>query len=128
MLGLPPRNIMFVGRDGPLGELKKALEPKISEPSRTPRDRRSCVIHGVGGLGKSQIALEYAYYFRKCYSHIFWLRAENETVLTDSFVKILQRVGIDSKNIGTEKKIELAREWLESRGKAQLPLIDLHLY
>ena len=49
-----------------------------------------------------------------------WLRAETETVLTDSFVNILQSVGIGGKNIGTENKVELVREWLELSGEIQL--------
>lgn len=113
MAGLPPRNSMFVGRDGPLEELTNALKPETAEPASKPRDRKSCVLHGTGGIGKSQVALEYAYRLGQCYSHIFWLRAETETVLTDSFVNILQSVGIEGKNIVTEKKVELVREWLE---------------
>ena len=70
MAGLPPRNSMFVGRDGPLEELTNALKPEYSEPALKPRDRKSCILHGVGGLGKSQVALEYAYRFEKCYSHV----------------------------------------------------------
>ena len=127
MSGLPPRNSMFTGRDGPLEELSNALKPETSEPASKSRDRKACVIHGVGGLGKSQVALEYAYRFGKCYSHIFWLRAETETVLTDSFVNILHKVDIEEEKIETEKKIELAREWLESSGKFELPPFKLHL-
>lgn len=122
MAGLPPRNSMFVGRDGPLEELTSALKPESSESASKLRDCKSCVLHGLGGIGKSQVALEYAYRFGRCYSHIFWLRAETETVLTDSFVNILQSVGIEGNNIETEKKVELVREWLESGGEIQ-PLL-----
>lgn len=128
MAGLPPRNSMFVGRDGPLEELTNALKPESSELASKPRERKSCVLHGVGGLGKSQIALEYAYRFGRCYSHIFWLRAETETVLTNSFVNILQSVGFEEKNVDTEKKIELVREWLESGGKSSYYPLKLHLH
>ena len=100
-------------------ELTNALKPETSEPASKPRDRKSCVLHGVGGIDKSHLALEYAYRFGQCYSHIFWLKAETETTLTDSFVNILQSVGIEGKNIGTEKKFELVREWLESDGEIQ---------
>ena len=120
MAGLPPRNSMFVGRDGPLEELKNALKPESSEPASKLRDPKSCVLHGVGGIGKSQVALEYAYRFGQCYSHIFWLKGETETALTDSFVNILQSVGIEGKDIGTEKWVELVPEWLELGGEIQL--------
>ena len=119
MAGLPPRNSMFVGRDGPLEELTNTLKPESSEPASKSRDRKSCVLHGVGGIGKSQVALEYAYRFGQCYSHIFWLKAETETALTDHFVNILHSTGIKGKNIETEMKVELAREWLESGGEIQ---------
>ena len=127
MSGLPPRNSLFVGRDGPLEELTKALKPGTSEPASKLRDRTSCSIHGVGGLGKSQVALEYAYRFEQFYSHIFWLGAETETALTDSFVNILQEIGVEEVKIETNKKIELAHEWLESTGKVQLLPLEFHL-
>ena len=127
MAGLPPRNSMFVGRDETLQELTNALKSEISKPALKARDRRSCVVHGLGGLGKSQVALEYAYCFGQCYRHIFGLRAETEIFLTDSFVNILRSVGIEEENVEIDKKIELAREWLESRGAVDLPPLKLHL-
>ena len=71
MAGLPPRNSMFAGRDEPLEELTTTLKPETSEPASKARNRKSCVLHGVGGIGKSEVALAYAYRFGQCYSHIF---------------------------------------------------------
>ncbi len=41
-------------------------------------------ISGLGGIGKTQLALEYAYRYREHYPFVFWVRAEHrETLVTD---------------------------------------------
>ena len=120
MTGLVPRNPAFVGRDEVLEEMRTALNPATDgQDSRQPRDRRSCVIHGTGGLGKSQIATEYVYRHSQCYTHIFWLRAETAVVLTDCVRKINRKLGIEIADTRLERQIELYREWLELRGQCR---------
>jgi hypothetical protein len=115
-MGLVAQNTMFTGRDEILTKLSEYLETMPTEGLNTSRSRKSCAIHGIGGLGKSQIALEYTYRYRKYYSHIFWLRAETDALLTEGFIYILKKVGIEAEGLSIDKKIELCREWFESTG------------
>jgi hypothetical protein len=50
------------------------------------------VLYGMGGIGKSQIMLEYAYQNLENYSSIFWIDASNKETLATSGRRILQRL------------------------------------
>ena len=45
-------------------------------------------LSGLGGVGKTQIAVEYAYRYRDEYSAIFWVRAASRETLTTDFVSL----------------------------------------
>lgn len=111
--GLQARNLMFTGREDIMEQLEKALIPAGSDPFPAPTTRRSCVLHAIGGMGKTQIALEYTHRYAEHYTHIFWVRAETEAVLAESFLDILEKVGIDGGSAAIDKRIEMVREYLQ---------------
>ena len=80
--------------------------------------RRSCVIHGLGGMRNSEIVLEYTYRYRSWYTHIFWLHTQTDATLTDSFVAVTKKLGFDREGVTLEKKVESCLAWFESPGKA----------
>lgn len=115
--GLVARNAGFIGREDILQKLYAALESSPSEKASRTTSCKSCVLHGLGGLGKSQVALEYIYRYRHQYKYIFWIRAETDAVLAESFLSILPKAGIDPGAAALDRKIEMAREWLEKTGE-----------
>ena len=67
------RNPFFTGRD--------ALLTRMHE--RFMQDRAAVlmqgqVIHGLGGVGKTQIAVEYAYRYQDMYRCVLWVSAASE--------------------------------------------------
>jgi hypothetical protein len=54
--------------------------------------RSSIVLHGLGGIGKTQLAIEYIRLYKEKYTAIFWLNANNEDCLRLSFRGIAQEV------------------------------------
>ncbi len=53
-----------------------------------------CMLHGMAGIGKTEIALEYSYRNRDKYECIFWVSAENYWQLEKTDSAIRTRVGV----------------------------------
>lgn len=80
-----PHNDKFVGR---VKELRQTHE-YFSKPNLTDSPRVFALV-GTGGMGKTQIALEYAYCHHRNYTAIFWVSAASEDTIRTSFVNIMQ--------------------------------------
>jgi hypothetical protein len=100
------RNEKFLGRSEPLAQLYDSLsDSKISQ--------KSCLIHGIGGVGKTQLALEFSYRYRQYFRYIFWLRAQDSPGMVESFCKVAQLLRlIDGMNADQPKAVDAARRWL----------------
>lgn len=71
--GVPfPRNLLFTGREEILEELHAHL--RVIEGNE---QIQISALHGLGGVGKTQIALEYAYRYALEYRAVLWIEAEN---------------------------------------------------
>lgn len=66
---IPPRNPHFTGRDATLLQLRDRLSDDVT--AIVPN-----ALHGMGGVGKTQLAIEYAYRFAADYDVVWWVRAE----------------------------------------------------
>ncbi|KAK6330905.1 hypothetical protein TWF718_003103 [Orbilia javanica] len=83
-----PRNTNFSGRDEILDDIHKCF----TKP-RTHNDIPSIfAITSTGGMGKSQVALEYAYQHLSDYTSVFWVSAATEKTIHASFIKIMERI------------------------------------
>jgi tetratricopeptide (TPR) repeat protein len=83
---IPTRNVNFTGRDKDLRELRDEL-----------RTRRVAVfqpltIYGLGGVGKTQVALEYAHRFRADYDIIWWMDCGQAQYVDASLADLGQRL------------------------------------
>ena len=62
------------------------------------RNLRIVALHGLGGVGKSSVALEYAHRFAQRWEHsagVVWqFHAERTEILTDGFSRLAARLGI----------------------------------
>ncbi|MCJ1314623.1 hypothetical protein MMC25_008305 [Agyrium rufum] len=54
--------------------------------------RRVVVLHGLGGIGKTQLSIAYAKQHKDNYSAIFWLNIEDEHSLKQSFTKLAKQI------------------------------------
>ena len=78
------RNIFFTGREEILGYLRTIL---LSE-ERPVAISQPQAISGLGGIGKTHAAVEYAYRFRESYQAILWARADAQDLLISDFLAI----------------------------------------
>ena len=114
-LSLPPvwnlshhPNPNFTGR----GELLAAME--AAAPGA--RTVLSQAITGLGGVGKTQLAAEYAYRHRSDYDVVWWVRAEEPVTVVQDLAALAGPLGLDP---GTELDATVAsvRTWLEGNGR-----------
>ncbi|MBV9795658.1 MAG: tetratricopeptide repeat protein [Actinobacteria bacterium] len=85
---IPSRNSNFTGRVAELQELRANL---ISRTQPTPPVQ---VILGMGGVGKTEIATEYAHLHRMDYDIIWWIRAEQPDRVPDALVNLGERLDL----------------------------------
>ncbi|MFF1608290.1 FxSxx-COOH system tetratricopeptide repeat protein [Amycolatopsis sp. NPDC058278] len=84
--GVPLRNVNFIGRR----ELLKSLHEELSRSTTTAV--LPGALHGMGGIGKSQIAVEFVYRHAEDYDLIWWIPSENPSEIQASLVKLAKRL------------------------------------
>ncbi|PVH69832.1 hypothetical protein DL98DRAFT_386144, partial [Cadophora sp. DSE1049] len=104
-------NPRFLGHDNVLDEMHRRLKP--FGPTGIIQ-QQACVAHGIGGVGKTQLALalEYTYRFRYEYTHVFWIRAESNLELATSFGTLARDLMPTTASQDQNRNIELVRDWL----------------
>ena len=80
-----PRNPLFTGRE----EILKHLHNNLLAHETTARTQLQAV-SGLGGIGKTQTAVEYAYRYRKEYTAIVWIQADTEEILHSDIAALAQ--------------------------------------
>ncbi|MEW2295727.1 FxSxx-COOH system tetratricopeptide repeat protein [Streptomyces sp. NPDC006743] len=106
---LPPRNTHFTGRDATLRELRRRLT--------SGGEGAMQVVHGLGGVGKTQLAVEYAYLYRSEYRFVAFVDAEDPDLVPSQFASLARELGlaeVDSEQVVHRVYGELRdhRPWL----------------
>lgn len=117
------RNRDFFGRQEVLGRLDDCLLPsKDLLVSAQPDRIRVGLLCGMGGIGKTETAIEYAYSRQGLFDAVFWIRAEDSSKLGSDIAQIAVRLGIQDPNEPDDKVINkgLAIEWLCKPFKKEL--------
>jgi tetratricopeptide (TPR) repeat protein len=104
------QNPFFTGRAQVLSSLHTMLLANQSAALVQPP-----AISGLGGIGKTQTAIEYAYRHREEYHAVFWVQANSrETLIADS-TKIATLLDLPEQNAREPEVTILAvKHWLES--------------
>ncbi|MCX4237306.1 FxSxx-COOH system tetratricopeptide repeat protein [Streptomyces ortus] len=84
---VPQRNRNFTGREDLLELLAERLRTGID--AVLPE-----ALHGMGGVGKSQIAVEYLYRHSHDYSLVWWIPAEQHNQVIQSLIELGDRMGL----------------------------------
>lgn len=98
-----PRNLFFTGRTQVLDDLSGALT-----------SGGKAALSGMGGAGKTQTAVEYAYRHRNEYSAVLWARADSEDSLKAGYAAIAAKLDLPEKD-ETDRDVVIAamKRWLE---------------
>jgi tetratricopeptide (TPR) repeat protein len=105
------RNPFFTGREEILRDLRETLT-KTSATALT-----QAAISGLGGIGKTQTAIEYAYLHRDDYKAVFWVRADTRLALSTGFVEIARLLDLPEKDAqNPDDTVRAVNRWLENNG------------
>jgi hypothetical protein len=104
----------FVAREEELAEVHE----KLGSDGR----RRTVVLHGLGGIGKTQLTVAYAIRHKDSYSAIFWLNIKDEDSVKQSFARVAKQIsrqhpsatrlsGVDVKG-DLDEVVDAVKAWL----------------
>ena len=112
------RNHYFVGRDHDLEKVRNDFPLAV-------KDHHRIVIYGLGGVGKTQFAVEYHYRYRNFYEKQFWVNATDRPNLISGLCDIGERLRIgERQNIAGDRLAQLTLVHLAKGLERWLLVID----
>jgi serine/threonine protein kinase/tetratricopeptide (TPR) repeat protein/DNA-binding CsgD family transcriptional regulator len=107
------RNLFFTGREHLLTSLRERLTAV-----------RAVALTGLGGIGKTQAVVEYAYRYQSSYQAIFWTRAATRSTLIEDYVTIAGLLHLPEQQSKDQKVVVNAvKQWL-TRHQDWLLILD----
>ena len=109
----------FIGHFTDLKRMKEVLQDTRSG------EQRRLVLGGMGGIGKTQLAIAYAQRYRGSYESVFWLNAKSEATLQTSLRSIAGRFmeSAQCEKLENEQICRRVRRWLSETTNTQWLLI-----
>lgn len=107
-----PPSLYFTGREKLLKQLRKLFHESSAVAISQP-----VTLSGLGGIGKTQLALEYAHrcYREKIYRAVIWVDADERLTIEASYHSIARLFGLSEQD---EKEsdcaVQVVRQWLEA--------------
>jgi hypothetical protein len=109
-----PRNPGFVGRDTTLVQLRERL--------RSGGTAVVQALHGMGGVGKTQVAIEYAYRYAGAYDVVWWISAEETGLIGEQYTALAVELDLISPQTDTASAVGALRAHLRRHGRWLLVL------
>jgi tetratricopeptide (TPR) repeat protein len=101
-----PRNRSFTGRDDLLEELAASLDERTATAITQ-------AIAGLGGVGKTSLAVEYAYRHQAALDVVWWLRAEEPATLIGDFTGLASALNLPERSqTDTAVVVAAVHRWL----------------
>ncbi len=99
------RNSFFTGRE----ELLQQLHDNLTK-------NKTAALTGLGGIGKTQTAIEYAYRYRNDYHYVLWANAHSHEILLSDLVTLAGVLQLPEKAVPDQGLVVAAvKRWLEGQ-------------
>lgn len=110
---LPAKREHYIGRDNERTVIQNHLQSYRKSGSIS-----YISIFGLGGVGKSAFALDYAWRCQaaKTYDAIFWIHAETPISTRESFASIALSLGMVISSDNPDLNVFMVKKWLEKTG------------
>ena len=110
----------FVGRAAEIESIHAILQSDA-----ICKEQKKVVVGGIGGMGKTQLAIAYAREHKQSYTSVLWLNATSEMTLRASFRTVVQSL-VTAQQLAVlddDQAVAYAREWLSNQDNTQWLLI-----
>jgi tetratricopeptide (TPR) repeat protein len=109
------RNNRFTGREDDLRRLREELR------ARSTGDNRPVVLQGLGGVGKTQVALEYVHRFKTDYDLVWWMSSEQSQFVDASLSDLGTRMNeiLGTPFSPTAAAAEVAQQVMRALGRGE---------
>ncbi|KAJ6440010.1 alternative NADH-dehydrogenase [Purpureocillium lavendulum] len=113
-----PQNEAFIGRDEILTKLKIRLSPSPSRPRIS--------LFGLGGIGKTQIAIAYTYWLHEKFpeASLFWVHGSSAQRFRQAYASIAQDCHVPGCDNPNADVLTLVKSWLERLTHPWLLVVD----
>lgn len=113
---VPARSPSFVGRDAMLD----ALRERLAGGGMVALE----ALHGMGGVGKTQLAIEYVHRFAAEYDLVWWINSEQPALIPDQFARLAVVLG-QPEDISGPAAVTAVLEYLRVRERWLLVFDDV---
>lgn len=113
----------FLGRQDERNRLWQYLKPTTSQ------SRKVAFLHGLGGIGKTQLAIRFARDHKHDYTAIFWLSGKDRSTLLQSLSNMIPRLPghLQNKEAVNDEEVEQRAKcvlrWLALEGNSRWLII-----
>ncbi|KAI1617986.1 hypothetical protein EDD37DRAFT_676913 [Exophiala viscosa] len=113
------RNLNFFGRADELQACQNALKV-----TTTLHHIPTLVLYGIGGVGKTSIALEFIYQQKTSRKILLWISADDPTKIDDAFARAASKLGLHVENADAKRDREEVKNFLEHTVEPWLIVFD----
>jgi TIR domain/Tetratricopeptide repeat/NB-ARC domain len=106
---VPPRSAMFTGRDGLLTQLRERTASGGLVAAQA--------LHGMGGIGKTLLASEFAHRYAADYDVVWWVDAEQPGLIGEQFANLATAAEVAGVTMDVPAAAAAVMAYLRRRGR-----------